>query len=57
MKPSLTFQTEVFNISDRGEESSVPDLIAGSNIQNKTKFFLDEEDEIYSKFLLIKEYG
>lgn len=50
MKPSLTFQTEVFNISDRGEESSVPDLIAGSNIQNKTKFFLDEEDEIYEGY-------
>lgn len=50
MKPSLTFQTEIFNVSERGAESSVPDLITGSNIQNKTNFFLDEEDEIYEGY-------
>lgn len=50
MKTTLTFQKKIFTVSDLGEESSVPDLIPGSNIQNKTNFYLDEEDEIYEGY-------
>lgn len=50
MKPILTFQNELFSVSDLGPENSVPDLIPGENIQNKTNFFLDEDDEIYEGY-------
>lgn len=50
MKPSLTFQTQSFRCSELGPENSTPDLISGSNIQNKTNFYLDEEDEIYEGY-------
>ena len=50
MKPALTFQTEVFSVSNLGAENSVPDLIPGENIQNKTNFYLDEDDEIYEGY-------
>lgn len=50
MKPILTFQNELFSVSDLGLENSVPDLIPGENIQNKTNFFLDEDDEIYEGY-------
>lgn len=50
MKPILTFQNELFSVSDLGPENSVPDLIPGENIQNKTIFFLDEDDEIYEGY-------
>ena len=50
MKPRLTFQTELFSVSDLGPENSLPDLIPGENIQNKTNFFLEEDDEIYEGY-------
>lgn len=50
MKPILTFQEETFTVSDLGPASSTPDLIPGSNIQNKTHFYLDEYDEIYEGY-------
>lgn len=50
MKPTLTFQKETFTISDLGTETSTPDLIPSSNVQNKTQFFLDEDDEIFEGY-------
>lgn len=50
MKPTLTFQKETFSISDLGTETSTPDLIPSSNVQNKTQFFLDEDDEIFEGY-------
>lgn len=50
MKPTLIFQKKIFTVSDLGMESSIPDLIPGSNVQNKTRFYLDEEDEIYEGY-------
>lgn len=50
MKPNLLFKTESFRVSECGPASSIPDLIGNSNIQNKTKFFLDEDDEIYEGY-------
>lgn len=50
MKPLLTFQTERFVVSDLGPATSVPNLLGEINIQNKTKFYLDEDDEIYEGY-------
>lgn len=50
MKPTLTFQTEYFQTSPLGNASSVPDILGNTNIQNKSKFYLDEDDEIYEGY-------
>lgn len=50
MKPGLTFQTETFSASDLGPLTSTPDLIPGLNVQNKTNFYLDEDDEIFEGY-------
>lgn len=50
MKPTLTFQTEYFQTSPLGDASSVPDILGSSNIQNKSNFYLDEDDEIYEGY-------
>lgn len=50
MKPNLIFKTESFKVSECGPASSVPDLIGSANVQNKTNFSLDEDDEIYEGY-------
>lgn len=50
MKPNLTFKMESFKVSECGPASSVPDLIGNANVQNKTNFSLDEDDEIYEGY-------
>lgn len=50
MKPSLRFETSTFTVSGLGPQTSTPDLLSGTNIQNKTNFYLGEEDEIYEGY-------
>lgn len=50
MKPALTFQAETFSVSDLGSLTSTPDLIPGFNVQNKTNFYLEEDDEIFEGY-------
>lgn len=50
MKPALTFQAETFSVSDLGPLTSTPDLIPGFNVQNKTNFYLEEDDEIFEGY-------
>lgn len=50
MKPILTFQAEIFSVSDLGPLTSTPDLIPGLNVQNKTNFYLEEDDEIFEGY-------
>lgn len=50
MKPILEFLEEEMEISNLGEEASVPDILSQLNIQNKTAFELEEDDEIYEAY-------
>lgn len=50
MNPILTFQEETFSVSDLGPSTSTPDLIPGLNVQNKTNFYLEEDDEIFEGY-------
>lgn len=50
MNPILTFQEETFSVSDLGPLTSTPDLIPGLNVQNKTNFYLEEDDEIFEGY-------
>lgn len=50
MKSNLSFQSENFTVSSLGPATSNPDLLPGSNVQNKTSFLLDEDDEIYEGY-------
>lgn len=50
MKPTLLFETEKIRMSRLGEEASVPDIMPTLNLQNKTVFELDEDDEIYEAY-------
>ena len=50
MKPQLTFTEQKIRKAQLGEEASVPDLSDGQILQNRMKFFLGEEDEIYEGY-------
>lgn len=50
MKPVLKFVTETIPSASLGADADFPDILTGSNIQNKTEFFLDESDEIYEGY-------
>ncbi len=50
MKPVLKFMTETIPAASLGADADFPDILTGSNIQNKTEFFLDESDEIYEGY-------
>lgn len=50
MKPTLDFTTIAVRYAPVGEISPLPDLMGSFNIQNKAKFFLDEDDEIYEGY-------
>lgn len=50
MEPTVTFQAETFSVSNLGPLYSIPDLIPGSNVQNKANFYFDEDDEIFESY-------
>ena len=50
MKPQLRFTEQRIRKAQLGGEASVPDLSGGQTLQNRMKFFLDEEDEIYEGY-------
>lgn len=50
MKPQILFENLELQKGKLGEEDSVPDLIGGLILQNKLKFYLDEEDEIFEGY-------
>lgn len=50
MRPTLTFETTYLKTSPKGPEASVPNLLGMENIQNRTSFCLDEDDEIYEAY-------
>ena len=50
MKPLLKFEELRIKKAQLNEEASVPDLTDGQILQNRMKFFLDEEDEIYEGY-------
>ena len=50
MKPTLRFVSEMIQMSGRGEEASVPDFMPTLNVQNKSVFDLEEDDEIYEGY-------
>lgn len=50
MHPTLTFTTTKIQMGNIGKESSLPDLTGIKNIQNRTVFYLDEDDEIYQGY-------
>lgn len=50
MKPILEFNTEEIRRSSVGKESAFPDIMQGLNVQNKTAFELEEDDEIYEGY-------
>lgn len=50
MKPTLLFTTTTFQLGNVGQESSLPALTGAENIQNKTAFYLDEDDEIFEGY-------
>ena len=39
MKPVLKFMTETIPAASLGADADFPDILTGSNIQNKTEFF------------------
>lgn len=47
---TLTFQKIKLPMAGRGQESSLPDLLGISVLQNELKFDLDEHDEIYEGY-------
>lgn len=50
MNPTLTFETAYMKTAPKGPEASVPNLTGMENMQNKTAFYLDEDDEIYEAY-------
>lgn len=50
MKPLLKFEELKIKKAQLNEEASIPDLTDGQILQNRMKFFLDEEDEIYEGY-------
>lgn len=50
MDTQLSFSTITLQASDFGPETPMPDLVPLDNLQNKTRFFLDETDEIYEGY-------
>ncbi len=50
MTSQLRFETKKVQTADLGEESSIPDLLGESVLQNKLEFVLDEDDEIYEGY-------
>ena len=50
MHPTLTFETAYMKTAPKGPEASVPNLTGMENMQNKTAFYLDEDDEIYEAY-------
>lgn len=47
---TLTFETIGLRCGTMGQESIVPDIWGQGNVQNQTKFELDEYDEIYEAY-------
>ncbi|MEG2930489.1 MAG: DUF5107 domain-containing protein [Ruthenibacterium sp.] len=54
MDTELLFTELTLDAGDFGPETSVPDLIPLSNLQNKTQYFLDETDEIYEGYGMVQ---
>lgn len=50
MYPTLTFSTLAVFAADPGKKSTLPDLLGNINVQNKSRFDLDEADEIFEGF-------
>lgn len=50
MRPQLRFETKKIRAAALGPQSSVPDLLGESILQNNLKFELDETDEIYEGY-------
>lgn len=50
MKPVMKFEKEKIMMGSLGEEAAFPAILSGVNIQNKTVFELEEDDEIYEGF-------
>ncbi len=46
----LTFTTISIPCAPLGPESCLPDVLGQTNVQNQTRFFLDEYDEIYQGY-------
>ena len=50
MKTELRFETMDVKAAEKGEQCCVPDLLGELILQNRLKFCLDEEDEIYEGY-------
>ena len=50
MQPVLSFETMEIPVGDFGIKSCLPDLTGQINVQNRTRFTLDEDDEIFEAY-------
>lgn len=50
MLSTLKFETVYLKTASKGSEASVPNLLGMDNMQNKTEFHLDLDDEIYEAY-------
>lgn len=50
MRPSLTFIELETQLGDFGPHATVPDLLGELNVQNRTRFALGEDDEIFEGY-------
>lgn len=50
MNSTLTFERMTLPVGSFGEKSCLPDLIGQINVQNRTRFALEESDEIFEGF-------
>ncbi len=54
MKPTLTFESLTLRGSALGPPACVPDLVGQSNVQNKTRFDLGENEEIFERYGVLR---
>ncbi|WP_418666614.1 DUF5107 domain-containing protein [Allofournierella sp.] len=50
MEPSLTFSSLDTLIGDFGPAATIPDLLGEINVQNRTRFDLDDDDELFEGY-------